>query len=708
MIFPFLAAFRMARIIYRLIDFYIRTGTLPYYMVTIRFVWKIFTQTYMWFKWWVTLHFLWTSWILGRLLYPLYENLIMYVENQTISKINRRSMRIKRDHKFKILTLPGSLCVFTEIHSIYAQDLPMLSRPHLKYVNSIPYKLITHWNEKRSQIGMFPPDGWPLKLAMAMIAIITIIATVLQGYRTILSKSKESNPVIKSKVFQSQNKNFSAKLRSEVFDGDSDTIIVDNSANCVIWRHKHNFIPESYVKVDPKKTCGVSSAVGSGSPVGIGDLRIGWNDDDGKHHKFVLHQVFHIPDSPVNILGLSSFSKAIGDYQEKGTRINSSGQESIFSWDNGKFKKSFTHSESDMPEMTVNDGYAAFHRFCNFLDRISPISQQYYHTHSPHTSKSIGTLYECGEEILYKNAEHVEKGIIEAINKDDVNNNVLYEIKFRDDRKVTAFQDNIKAPDETDLSVVPNDANDFLQSSKCLTKEELNLIQHPHPLIPLQKEWKTVHDQYGHLLFAKMDLLVQNNMLPKKFAKLKGQRILCPSCIFGKMRKRAWRNKSVSSVKTIRKEKENFPGAKVSIDQLVVAQPGLVPRISGRHTNTRVCGATGFFDNSSGYSFSSLQTSLDGDQTLSAKHSFESHAASCGVKIKKYRADNGRFAEKSFRDDVKRAQQHIDFCAVGAHHQNGIIERHFQKTYLASQNNFITCQKALACYDICYLMAFCL
>ena len=26
----------------------------------------------------------------------------------------------------------------------------------------------------------------------------------------------------------------------------------------------------------------------------------------------------------------------------------------------------------------------------------------------------------------------------------------------------------------------------------------------------------------------------------------------------------------------------------------------------------------------------------------------------------------------------KKPQQTIDFCAVGAHHQNGIIERHFQ------------------------------
>jgi len=78
---------------------------------------------------------------------------------------------------------------------------------------------------------------------------------------------------------------------------------------------------------------------------------------------------------------------------------------------------------------------------------------------------------------------------------------------------------------------------------------------------------------------------------------------------------------------------------------------------------------------------------LDGGQTLAAKHAFEAHADSCEVKIKGYRAGNGRFAEKSFRDDVKNAEQIIDFCDVRAHQQSGIIERHFQK--LSSQARII-------------------
>ena len=72
-----------------------------------------------------------------------------------------------------------------------------------------------------------------------------------------------------------------------------------------------------------------------------------------------------------------------------------------------------------------------------------------------------------------------------------------------------------------------------------------------------------------------------------------------------------------------------------------------------------------------------MQTSLDGEQSLAAKISYEAHAKFCGIDIRSYRTNNGRFAEKSFVDAVKDCHQTIDFCTFGGHHQNGIIERHF-------------------------------
>ena len=67
-------------------------------------------------------------------------------------------------------------------------------------------------------------------------------------------------------------------------------------------------------------------------------------------------------------------------------------------------------------------------------------------------------------------------------------------------------------------------------------------------------------------------------------------------------------------------------------------------------------------------------TSCDLDQTINTKLAFEKVAATYGVTVKHYHADNGHFACKGFRDTVSNANQTITFCGVGAHHQNGLVE----------------------------------
>jgi hypothetical protein len=73
------------------------------------------------------------------------------------------------------------------------------------------------------------------------------------------------------------------------------------------------------------------------------------------------------------------------------------------------------------------------------------------------------------------------------------------------------------------------------------------------------------------------------------------------------------------------------------------------------------------------------------DETLLAKTAFERHANEGGVSIASYRADNGRFADAGFQKAIKEANQSITFCAVGAHHQNGIVERRIKELTLISR-----------------------
>ena len=49
------------------------------------------------------------------------------------------------------------------------------------------------------------------------------------------------------------------------------------------------------------------------------------------------------------------------------------------------------------------------------------------------------------------------------------------------------------------------------------------------------------------------------------------------------------------------------------------------------------------------------------------------------VMVQVYRADNGRFAEKGFKDEISKCNQIITYCGVGAHYQNGAVERYISK-----------------------------
>ena len=117
-----------------------------------------------------------------------------------------------------------------------------------------------------------------------------------------------------------------------------------------------------------------------------------------------------------------------------------------------------------------------------------------------------------------------------------------------------------------------------------------------------------------------------------------------------------------------------MPGDGVSVDQIVSAQPGLIPQMSGFLTSKRLWGATTFVDNLSDYMYVHLMRDLTLYETLLSKEAMETVMAQAGRYVKYYHADNGRFADNGFIDAINTKDQKITFFGVGAHHQNGIIE----------------------------------
>ncbi len=77
------------------------------------------------------------------------------------------------------------------------------------------------------------------------------------------------------------------------------------------------------------------------------------------------------------------------------------------------------------------------------------------------------------------------------------------------------------------------------------------------------------------------------------------------------------------------------------MDQIVSAQPGLIPQMKGFFTHLHIWGATIFVNHYSDYVFVALMHDLTLDEMLLAKSSFEKHANKGGVSIISHHADNG-------------------------------------------------------------------
>jgi hypothetical protein len=82
------------------------------------------------------------------------------------------------------------------------------------------------------------------------------------------------------------------------------------------------------------------------------------------------------------------------------------------------------------------------------------------------------------------------------------------------------------------------------------------------------------------------------------------------ACLFGSAHKQPWRTKSKQK-HPIWKLTDDAPGKQASLDQMVSAQPGLIPQMSGHLTNLHVTGATVFMDHFSDFVHAFLQADLE-------------------------------------------------------------------------------------------------
>jgi hypothetical protein len=161
--------------------------------------------------------------------------------------------------------------------------------------------------------------------------------------------------------------------------------------------------------------------------------------------------------------------------------------------------------------------------------------------------------------------------------------------------------------------------------------------------------------------------MAEQGEIPKRLSALKGHCPICVACLFGQAHKCTWQSK-YKQKHPICKPTDDAPGEKTSLDQMVSAQLGLIPQMSGCLTNLCIMAAMVFVDHFLDHIYVYLMRDLMLSETLLAKHAYKRFLASLGVESKAYHADNGCFADKGLRDDCTSSNQTITFCGVGSHH----------------------------------------
>jgi hypothetical protein len=503
------------------------------------------------------------------------------------------------------------------------------------------------------------------------------------------------------------------------WDSDSIAAVLDNSANTHIWTRLDDFVPGSLHYFDDNDDVGVITIGDDTSrPVGIGTVPVSIVDNSGNPQQIILEKALFFPASPVNIISVTHLAKQFND--KSGTWIQTRWRSSTFTWNHGSHTIDFDHPSCNLPVINVNLGFSEYDKFASMCDAAcdtsKPSALTTCRTYLP-TDRYSDICFtaddiqsgQCDPRYRFTPKETLERifsvgdklrlchnGINQVVEVLEVELNEehmvpYFKVLLNDGHSIQVTKESLRPLDDDDIALLPITQTQVEEHINRLDPDSLEALLNPPANSDMLREFMAWHNRSGHLPFSDMFKLCKHGYFPRRFLELQKQKLICPSCTFGKCRRRPWRTRGQPG--QLRSPTETKPGDRTSIDHVISAQPGLVPRMDGRHTRDRINSGCVFFDHISGHSYTHLQTSVDNDQTIAAKRGYEQLADSHGVKVKAFHADNGIFAEKAFRDEVSSNNQTITYCAVGAHHQNGIVERHIQSLTHGARTNLLHAQR---------------
>ena len=154
------------------------------------------------------------------------------------------------------------------------------------------------------------------------------------------------------------------------------------------------------------KIQGVATIGGKGRhPSGIGTVCWIWRDNSGKSHEYLVEGALFFPQSLINILSVTCFARQLKYLT--GTGIDTKQLKSCFYWDSSKYSLKIHHPPSNLPEISINEGFALSTMFRALVSRVVNTSNRskygccytkmdYDDNDDPHTHKHDEHSTCCG------------------------------------------------------------------------------------------------------------------------------------------------------------------------------------------------------------------------------------------------------------------------------------------------------------------------
>ena len=243
-------------------------------------------------------------------------------------------------------------------------------------------------------------------------------------------------------------------------------------------------------------------------------------------------------------------------------------------------------------------------------------------------------MFHVGETLLYSNVGHTTYVKVEDIFLD--NDVVLrFRVRTKNEELIEATKESLRAPDDPYTGWIPTTIPEKTDAASKLSEDELDNITNPVTLSPLQEEFLDLQEQFWNLPFTVMFRLVKMGFLPTKSLNLTNKALPCVSCLLGQAHIKPWRfkNTNYGNVSSLRGNDISKLGDTIGVDQLISAQPGLVPQEKGIMTRARIWAATVFIDYVTGYVNVGMMQDQSGEATLQAKHNFEHLSSKRDVNI---------------------------------------------------------------------------